>query len=63
MYERALAINEKALGKDHPETALIRKNMAFNLLRPKLLLLFRLLGMLIVLALSYIAPAILGFWV
>ena len=29
MYERALAIWEKALGKDHPHTALTRKNLAF----------------------------------
>ena len=29
MYERALAIKEKALGKDHPETAVALKNLAF----------------------------------
>jgi len=29
MYERALAVQEKALGKDHPDTAATRKNIAF----------------------------------
>ncbi|MCI0645537.1 MAG: tetratricopeptide repeat protein, partial [Chloroflexi bacterium] len=27
-YERALAINEKALGPDHPDTQLVRRNLA-----------------------------------
>jgi hypothetical protein len=28
LYERALAIREKALGPDHPDAAAVRKNIA-----------------------------------